>query len=37
MNINNLTSLDDDFQEMTVKTKQSMAPGDMKLYDVWND
>ena len=34
MNINNLTSLEDDFQEMTEKTKQSMGPGNMKIFDV---
>ena len=37
MNINNLTSLEDDFQEMTEKTKQSMGPGNMKLFDVWEN
>ena len=37
LNINNLTSLEDDNCEIRAKTKQSMGPGVYYVTDVWQD
>ena len=37
LNINNLTSLEDDNCEMRAKTKQSMGPGIYGMTDLWQD
>jgi len=37
LNINNLTSLEDDNCEIRAKTKQSMGPGVYRVTDIWQD